>query len=65
MTIDIPHFYLFQSKYPKRKHFSTGFLKLCKDLKVNADIRLSCTREAYDDSDNTAWVLLFGAEKKT
>ncbi len=59
-----PKFYLFESKYPRRKNFTKGFLKLCKDLKVKADIRFSCTRYAYDSSDNTAWVLLFGGDKK-
>lgn len=59
-----PNFYLFESKYPKRKHFTSGFLKLCKELKIGADIKLSCNRYEYDDSDNTAWILFFGENKK-
>jgi hypothetical protein len=59
-----PKFYLFESKYPRRKNFTEGFLKLCKDLKVKANITLSITRYAYDSSDNTAWVLFFGDDIK-
>lgn len=59
-----PAFYLFESKYPKRTHYTSGFKKLLKDLKVDCDLRLSCTRDAYDDSDNTAWILLFGKNRQ-
>lgn len=62
--INAPKFYLFESKYPKRKNFTQGFKKLLRDLKINCDLRLSATRYAYDSSDNTAWVLFFGENKK-
>ena len=60
-----PAFYLFQKKYPKRKNFNEGFLKLCKELKINADIRSFCTRRAYDNSDYTGWSLLFRTKQGT
>lgn len=56
--------YLFESKYPKRTHFTTGFKKLLKELKIKADLRLSVTRYAYDSSDNTNWVLFYGEDSE-
>lgn len=61
---DFPEFYLFASKYPKRKNFTKGFIKLCKDLNINSEVKTSITRYAYDNSDNTAWILNFGEDKK-
>ena len=63
-NINSPKFYLFESKYPKRINFTEGFKKLLKDLKIDCDLHLSATRYAYDSSDNTAWVLFFGENKK-
>lgn len=59
-----PSFYLFESKYPKRNHFTIGFKKLLKELGIKADLRLSVTRYAYDSSDNVNWVLLYGEDKE-
>jgi hypothetical protein len=59
-----PKFYLFESKYPKRVHFTTGFKKLLSDLKIEGDLYKSVTRYEYDNSDNTAWVLYYGESKE-
>lgn len=56
-------FYLFRTKYPKWKNYTKGFKKLLVELDIKAELKLSCTRYEYDDSDNTSWVLLYG--KKT
>lgn len=55
-----PKFYLFESKFPKRTNFTEGFIKLCKELDIKYEIKVSCTRYAYDNSDNTVWILFFG-----
>lgn len=59
-----PKFYLFESKYPQRKNYTKGFKKLLEDLKISCGLIPSCTRYAYDNSDNTDWVLFFGDEKE-
>ena len=60
-----PSFYLFESLYPKRKHYTKGFRKLLKELNINPkNIYNSCTRDPYNNSDNTAWILFYGSNKE-
>ena len=55
-----PKFYLFESKYTKRKHFTSGFKKLLDELNIVAELGMSCTRYEYDCSYNTSWWLYYG-----
>ena len=64
MSNSIPNFYLFESKFPKRTNFTEGFIKLCKELDIKCEIKASCTRYAYDNSDNTVWILFFGNDNE-
>jgi len=55
-TKDIP-FYIFESKYPDSKNFTEDFKEILKEIDIQGELLLSATRYAYDNSDNTSWVL--------
>jgi len=55
-TKEIP-FYIFESKYPDAKNFTERFKELLKELDIQGELLLSATRYAYDNSDNTNWIL--------
>ncbi|MBE7661501.1 hypothetical protein [Tenacibaculum finnmarkense] len=58
------YFYYFQSKFPKRKNFTEGFKKIIKKINVKGELILSATRYAFDDSDNTNWILNYNDKEK-
>ena len=53
---DMP-FYIFESKYPDSKNFTEDFKEILKELNIQGELLLSATRYAYNNSDNTSWIL--------